>query len=227
MFALDNAENLWNQVLKDPDSIIRVGQDEGLFLDFIAKSDPHAIGSNHADQKNYAKALSGFSNASGGIIVWGPSTTRRSGSNDVVSDVEMISDAVAFKANLDILTAQAVVPLNAGVVNRVVPEGARTGFVVTYVPASDMPPHWALLQVDGYYIRCGSRFQPMEHFMIADAFGRRRRPALKLAVQVYPVSADRDSFSPGVLVSLINVGNHEVKTCAWAQAKMMRTNVLF
>jgi hypothetical protein len=204
---MDNAESIWHQILEDPYSIIRKDQEESLFLDFIRKSEPGEVKANIHDRKNYAKALSGFSNASGGVIVWGPST-RGGGPYDVVTEVEPIPDAVVFETQLNGLTAQATIPMNAGVLNQVVPDGARTGFVVTYVPASDMPPLRALLQVDDYCIRCGSRFQPMEHYMIADAFGRRRRPALRLEVRVFPVPADRISFPPGVLVSLVNTGRY-------------------
>jgi hypothetical protein len=54
------------------------------------------------------------------------------------------------------------------------------GFVATLIPASDVGPHMALAGVHGYYKRNGDRFLPMEHFEIADMFGRRRRPVLRI-----------------------------------------------
>ncbi|MBW9235526.1 ATP-binding protein, partial [Leptospira santarosai] len=46
-------------------------QEENLFLDFKLKTDATSSNLSKDDKKNYAKALSGFSNTSGGIIIWG------------------------------------------------------------------------------------------------------------------------------------------------------------
>lgn len=51
--------------------IIDEQQEEYLFLDFKLKTDPRSPNLSKDDKKNYAKALSGFSNTSGGIIIWG------------------------------------------------------------------------------------------------------------------------------------------------------------
>ncbi len=50
-------------------TFIQERQEENLYLDFklVNRSDL----SNRDDRKNFAKTLSGFSNSSGGIIVWG------------------------------------------------------------------------------------------------------------------------------------------------------------
>lgn len=42
-----------------------------------------------------------------------------------------------------------------------------------------------ILASKNYYVRCGSRFQPMEYYMIEDALGRRRRPRLELGYSLW------------------------------------------
>jgi hypothetical protein len=51
---------------------------------------------------------------------------------------------------------------------------------VTYVPLSDGGPHMAKCGEDRYYRRSGDRFAKMEHFEIADMFGRRPQPVLRV-----------------------------------------------
>jgi hypothetical protein len=59
-----------------------------------------------------------------------------------------------------------------------------SGFAVTYVPASDRGPHMAKCGEDRYYRRSGDRFVRMEHFEIADMFGRRPQPKLSFYYRI-------------------------------------------
>lgn len=78
------------------------------------------------------------------------------------------------------LTSQACSPHPIGVDHRVI--NSRTGhaYVATYVPESDGGPYMARLGEDRYFVRSGGSFLRMEHFQVADMFGRRARPVLKV-----------------------------------------------
>ena len=58
-----------NLCFSDLQKYVESGQEENLLLDFKQVNDAELT--NKDDRKNLAKALSGFSNSSGGLIVWG------------------------------------------------------------------------------------------------------------------------------------------------------------
>jgi predicted HTH transcriptional regulator len=68
-FKVPLAEDFERIDLNEVNDYVAAQQEENLVLEF--KSVNSADLSNADDKKNLAKALSGFANSSGGIIVWG------------------------------------------------------------------------------------------------------------------------------------------------------------
>jgi hypothetical protein len=197
--------------MKEPFSFIRVGQEESLFLDFKEKSRPDRVGLDKDDRRNYAKAISGFSNASGGVVVWGVRAKKESeDAPDVAIELYPISALTHFVTRLNELTSQAVIPLNTGVLNEKIPLDGQEdrGYALTYVPSSDLPPHRALLGVGQYYTRAGDSFVPMEHYMLSEAFGRRQRPKLVPCYRIQLSSSNREVMHMVIFVGLRNTGRH-------------------
>lgn len=156
-------------------------QEEHLHLEFKTSDERW----QRDDRKNLARSLSGFGNADGGVIVWGVGTVpSASGAADCASTISPIRSLAQFVARLNEFTGAAVNPLIDGVLHRRIESGPDIGFVVTLVPASDSGPYMAKLGEDRYYKRSGSRFAKMEHYEVADMFGRRRRPVLELAHRI-------------------------------------------
>lgn len=93
-------------------------------------------------------------------------------------------------------------------------KSAEYGYVIVLIPASDGGPHRAMLKQGGdreYWKRSGDSFYRMEHFDIADMFGRRRRPKLTLHWTVVPRGKRRDPkgemrFHFGFILGLRNEG---------------------
>jgi hypothetical protein len=143
--------------------------------------------SSKDDKKNLAKALSGFANAEGGIVLWGVSAKKNAQGIDCIDGHPGVEDWQRLLSRLQDLTGQAVSPGVVGVDHRsLIGEAACPAFVATYVPQSDAGPHMAMLGEGRYYQRIGSSTLPMEHFQIADMFGRRAQPKLELElVQTY------------------------------------------
>jgi hypothetical protein len=152
---------------------------EDLTLDF--KLAPQAFG-RPEERKVLAKAISGFANSSGGVIVWGIDGRKGDDSIDGAQEAVPLENGPLFMSRLVEHGGNATSPPVPGVVHRLI-EGAGGPFAVTYVPESDTGPHMAKLGEDRYYKRSGDRFYRMEHFDIADMFGRRARPDLRLFVE--------------------------------------------
>src|SRR5437867_4173014 len=91
-------------------SFIEQSQEENLHLDF--KRARSLLSTD--DRKNLAVALSGFSNADGGVIVWGIATTRVQGV-ERASLIDTITSLSQLISQLNEFTGQAVNPLDDGV----------------------------------------------------------------------------------------------------------------
>lgn len=172
------------------DRFITEQQEEHLHLDFKAARDT----SLKDNKTNLAIALSGFANADGGVIIWGVDARRNSQGVDCACGKLPVNSLADLLSHLNEFTGQAVNPIVDGVVHRGVKIGPDEGFAVTLVPASDAGPHMAKFGEDRYYKRVGSRFAKMEHYEVADMFGRRARPALELRCDVIHISGSRPSF---------------------------------
>jgi predicted HTH transcriptional regulator len=120
-------------------------QEENVFLDIKLKTNPASSNLLKDDKKNYAKALSGFSNTSGGVIIWGVDCRKNEEGVDGASEMVPIVQPKAFLGNLNSLISDAHTPINNGIRNILIsmPNDSDKGFIVTYVPESSLPPHRA------------------------------------------------------------------------------------
>ena len=168
------------------------GEAEGQQLDC------KVIGNDNDMRKNLARVVSGFANGAGGVCLWG--VVARKGTDDVdcIDSFPGVNDPRATAARLDELTAMACSPGVQGVTHRALSARTAPGFVATFVPQSDAGPHMARYSEDRYFQRIGQSFLRMEHFQIADQFGRRARPSLECSLEF--------AGSCQVLVRLTNSG---------------------
>jgi hypothetical protein len=137
-------------------------------------------------QRILAKALCGFANADGGVIIIG--LEARSGPNkydpDIIQGTVPLPDSISVKSRVEGLVGDLVEPRLQGVMVAAAPEapGAKSGFVLGGVPASDGPPCRSRKHRD-FYQRITAGTCPMEYFQIADMFGKRHRPLLSLHLE--------------------------------------------
>lgn len=185
---MSNAEKILAEVLTSQyQGIVRYvtdGQEEHLWLDFKEQSDPARSGVSGDDRRNYSKALSGFSNASGGVLIWGIKARKNEHLPDVACELKPIKNVKRFLTDLNSLTGSALVPVNSGVQNHAIyvdnDEDKDEGFVVTYIPETSGLPHRAMCTDNKYYTRSGDSFYIMEHHQLADMFGKRQKPELQV-----------------------------------------------
>lgn len=162
-------------------NFIKQGKEEDLHLDF--KTINNSDLSHHDDKKNFAKALSGYANSDGGIIIWGVNARKNKDGINCAYEISEIDNAKLLYTKLIEFTGQFVSPIVEGVEHRLLKTKSMKGFVITYIPASDSGPHMAKAGEDRYYKRSGDSFYKMEHFDIEDMFGRRKKPKLRIMLR--------------------------------------------
>jgi predicted HTH transcriptional regulator len=176
-------------------------QEENLHLDFklVANSEL----TNKEDTRNFAKALSGFANSSGGIIIWGIDARKNADKIDCATAVVELVNPPLMVTRLNSMTGTATSPLIEGVRHKpIINDQTGRGVVATLVPDSDSGPYMAKLGEHRYYKRSGDSFYKMEHFDLEDMFGRRQKAKLEIL-------AEHKSIEDGVeeiTVRLLNMG---------------------
>ncbi len=152
---------------------------ETLHLDFKSKPNP-ATSDLEDDIRHYlAKSLSGFANSDGGVVLVGvaedKTTTRPRRFLEPVQDVKPFEQKV--HEQLSRVTVSPVPGATAEAI--LVSSGSQAGYLKILVPRSDLAPHRTNLKdFKVYFRRAGESFAPMEHYEIADVFGRRHQPKL-------------------------------------------------
>src|SRR4051812_6722966 len=184
-------------------AFVAEGQEEHLHLDFKTVTSAHL--SHKDDKRNLAKALSGFANSDGGLIVWGVDARKNAQDIDCAGALVEISPIQLFVGRLNELTGQAVSPLVDGVRHKAIATTGDRGFAVSLIPESASGPHMAKLGEDRYYKRSGASFYKMEHFDLEDMFGRRQKPNLQLQLRYRPVPPE-EFPSEHLDFNLVNLG---------------------
>jgi Putative DNA-binding domain len=191
-------------------SMIQAEETEELFLDYKQSSTQlPARRLSDDDKKNLAKAIAGFANSEGGVIVWG--VDCRTGPNgDVPKGPVPITDPKALKTLFDSIMGGLTLPAHSGVENiALIKDQASDGFVVTHVPAGLHVPYQTLTPRQEYFIRAGSSFVPTPHGVLAGLFGRAPQPNVIPVVRfqsMEPYTNVRRMALIGMPVSVVNRG---------------------
>lgn len=155
-----------------------LGAVERIHFDFKEKQDRRNAQLEESDKKNLAKAVSGFANSAGGVIIWGIVDTNLA--------LKPIAAIEQFTAKLLELAPAAADPRVQGIDGRSIRSDAdpTAGYSILHIPESTLPPHRVILNIaevkNHYYIRSGSAFSVAPHVQLEDMFGRRPHPNLAL-----------------------------------------------
>lgn len=189
-------EKFNNYNLDDIYEHISSKQEEHLILEFKTVNFPDYNNDGKGkvfDKKNLAKVLSGFANSQGGIVVWGIKASKNEDNQDVASNKKPIRELKRFLNFLNTLEGEAISPSLSGIMHKIIEESNDVGYAVTYVPASNNPPHMAMFGEKAYYKRSGDSFYTCEHFDIRDMFFRSQSPILKFFFNQEFTKEDRGS----------------------------------
>jgi hypothetical protein len=196
---------------QDINDFIQNRQEENIYLDFKLINRPDL---NTEDRKTLAKAMSGFANSSGGLIIWGIDARPNEDGIDCAIGSKEIHPLSLFISKLNTFTGTSTSPLIEGVEHRAIrrSEQEDKGYVITLIPPIDSGPYMALAKEQRYYKRSGDSFYKMEYFDIEDIFGRRKKPILQLSKNIniastltYPQSPYK-TYTFLVLISIENIG---------------------
>lgn len=192
------ARTIFNSISSEQDveRLIRT-QVEDLYVDFKTKQD-HAVSDVDRDlQVVLSKAIAGFANADGGVIVLGVNAPQGQ-----PPSLKLIAPLNDFEQEVNTYIPRSTSFPVIGAETKKVPfQGQAGGVVLVYVPKSDLAPHCSMKD-RRYYQRIGDSFLPMEHYQIADMFGRRHQPRL-----VPYVEASRDINFRGRVELIVGVKN--------------------
>lgn len=178
---MERAEDIFLRIVekgeKAINEFITTRQSEELFLDFKrSKDDGNGTVLNQNDRSNLVKAISGFGNSDGGVVVWGIDCSKDFDSADVAKAKYPITNVKRFVSWLEGAVSGCTVPPHIGVKNHpIIINKKERGFVATYIPKSNTAPHQMVGKLQ-YYIRAGSNFIPTPHQVLAGMFGRRPQP---------------------------------------------------
>jgi Putative DNA-binding domain len=158
-------------------------QSENLWVDFKRSADNGSGTKLHqSDRENFAKAISGFANSDGGVIIWGVDCRRDPTSGaDLPSGKYPIQQPCRFVSWLENAASGCVTPPAPGLEHAVIAsENSAESLVASLIPPSDVAPHQCLQPAGKlqYYMRAGSNFVSVPHAVLAGLFGRRPQPKL-------------------------------------------------
>ncbi|HEY3998509.1 MAG TPA: ATP-binding protein [Candidatus Xenobia bacterium] len=181
---MSRAEDLFNLLCSGGaaaiDQMIADRVAESLFLDF-KQSPQGGTGKSLGikEQDTLAKAISGFGNAGGGILIWGVEC------DDVAEAKKPIPEYKRFVSLLENAVSRSTTPAHPTVLNKAIDCGSPTeGYAVTYIPESPVVPLRAIQGSQYYYMRAGSSFSHVPHGVLAAMFGRMPGTDVRLGVQL-------------------------------------------
>jgi hypothetical protein len=184
------------------DGFILIRQSEELFLDFKrSANDGRGERLHDRDLINFAKAVSGFGNSEGGVIIWGVDAAPDIDAADVAKARQPIENVARFVSWLEGTISGRTVPAHISVQNHAIYIGSGNGFVATLIPKSERVPHQAIPE-EKYYMRAGSNFMPVPHGVLAGMFGRRPQPTV---FEEYTSKAVKVMKAAGIRPDVIDV----------------------
>lgn len=195
---MSRASDLWDRILAGgPEavrSLVEERQTEQYFLDFKRSTNQGSTPRlADRDRNNLARAISGFGNSEGGLLIWGIDCSEAPDGADAPHSEHLLENATRFASLLTAAVTGCTVPPHTLVENHPVLVDGERGFVVTHVPKSSLLPH-QLIPDGRYFIRAGSSFLPTPHDVLAGMFGRAPRPRVFGQFTLHPPRNEGDAL---------------------------------
>lgn len=179
-------------------SVVDARTQETVTLDFKTKQDRTHGRFGKEDKAVFGKALSGFANSAGGILIWGVDARKADDGVDCAQELSPIADIERFTSEAQTLVGQLLIPRHDGIQIVGIPsETVRgSGYLMVMVERSERRPHRSEAAGEKqYFKRAGDNTFAMEHYDIEDAFKRAGAPALRFVI-------DRSLGKPQTTVDL-------------------------
>lgn len=208
---MDRATELFTRLLEGGEGrvaeMIANAESEELFLDYKRSAD-NGAGARLApeDKRSLAKAISGFGNSEGGVILWGVDCRADPQRGDVPSAEVPIQNATRFKSLLEQAVSGCTIPPHNQVAHAVLLKaGGPAGFVATLIARGMHPPYQTVPDLK-YLMRSGSNFAPVPHAVLAGMFGRQPQPLVHIQFVTTNAAVDGPVVRLNVGLALRNAG---------------------
>jgi len=199
-------EDIKSRKIEAIKSLIDRREVEQYFIDFkltVIRDYSNKYSLENNDRENLAKAISGFGNSEGGIIIWGVETKIKGNKCDYAKMLRPITNPENFSSCINSEISRLTIPAHDSVYNIVVKENdtAREGFVVTIIPKSNKAPH-QVIKSNRYYMRAGDSFMPVPHAILAGMFGRRPSPNV---FTMFTLNPSKEKIEDGYITFSIGI----------------------
>jgi len=166
----------------DLQKLVNDCEKESLHLEFKTKKNRSYGKLDDSEKFNFSRALSGFANSDGGVLVWGIETDQ----NEQAKKLKPITDVAEFHAAIKKSILNSTQPVVDNVLLDTIsdPSSAGSGYLKCLIPASEKTPHRAMVAGREYFKRTTEGFYKLEHFDLEDMFGRRPHPSLTLHLEL-------------------------------------------
>jgi len=174
----DAAQQLYNSLTsyEDLESLIASAEAENLYLECKAPSEPRL---SREQKAKLSQALSGFSNAAGGVIIWGISTTKHAQSGlDILTQLEPIGHLSLFANHIKKAIPTSCRPSIINTQTKTIKKSPSDtkGIAVTYIPKNEGDPIQANDNL--FYFRSGDEFIAAPYEIIKRLFAATESPDL-------------------------------------------------
>lgn len=179
-----NAENYFNQIVHSDDPVAFLNsQANGVFeeewLDF--KGQPNSVDSTLG---LWGKAVTGFSNTEGGVLVWGINAREKANTKlDCSCGLDLIKNPLQLYSLLTKNISTATTPPTNGIqIKSFAANEDGHGFVVCFIPEGKAKPYRSGLGEKYYFIRSGTSFNDANLALLRLMFYPKQSPDLQLSV---------------------------------------------
>jgi len=160
--------------------IVAASVEETHGIEFKRKSSPSDRELNKDDRRLLGEALSGFANATGGLLLLGIGTENHQGV-DRAKDIFPIANVSVVADRYRSYAAECVSPPVSGVQVRAVANEDGSGVIVIKVPQGQSRPHMSTAPGHHtYYRRVMDAFVPMQHYEVEEMMRLKTKPKLTL-----------------------------------------------
>lgn len=210
---MDRARELFERLeaggLAALERLLAEEEPESLFLDYKRSATPAGDpGLHRNDRENLSKALSGFANSEGGLLIWGVDARREAGAQREAVNKAPVVQAAGFRTLVEgALSGESVPALSNARVLHILEGAGPAGYVVVLIPQSLIGPIRAT-RTDKYHLRSGSSFGIVPHGVLAGMFGRAPQPVIRpnFIAHFTQLNERRDAISISFTVAAGNFG---------------------
>ena len=204
---------LWKQLQQDGEGAVRSlceeRAQEGQQLEFKRKRNRERAELEEDDRKGLGESLSGFSNATGGIVLFGIISEKGPDGFDAAREPQLLANIGTIASKIRSLIPEYLSPPNPDI--EVLPilfaEPSGAGIIAIRVGASNLRPHMSLAPSHRrYYQRVEASNLSLVHYQVRDLFLVGSAPFLNLRYCFEDAGGNAASRTCGLVLRIANDG---------------------